>query len=520
MSFDGSLATERKITLNTYRKFRLYSALLPLIMIMSFIPWGEVNSLPVTKMNVGPVNPSASVEAQELLSYLVGLSGKGILSGQHDYLERPDDYNAKLKDTSGQYAVLHGYELGAINNQSKKTAALERQAVVKSAIDWYNNGGIVAMTFHQNLPGTPAAWSNVSKGLSQEDFNAYVTPGTPQYKSLIADLDQIAIYLKQLRDAGVPVIWRPYHEMNGGWFWWGKKSNFKALWNIMYDRFVDTHKLNNLLWTWNPNAPNEWSDPYLPYYPGSDKVDILGADIYNNDYNQVYYDSLLELANGKPIGIGESGELPDPEMMALYQSKWVYMMTWGKMLTEKNSTQKIKNFMSSTHTVSRDKLVSRLPVKNQPTVKPTNPPVKNTAHNSLSGDYFNNIELAGKPALSRKDNKIDFNWRGGSPGSAIENDSFSVRWKGKIKPQFSEKYTFYASSDDGVRVWVGNKLLIDSWNKQSGVTRQGSITLNAGTLYNIKVEYFENHGDASIRLKWKSPHLKEAVIPQSALFSP
>ncbi|WP_410513698.1 glycosyl hydrolase [Paenibacillus sp. BR2-3] len=489
----------------------MYSTMLPFIMILSLVPWTEARSIPAIQTNLSPVNPSASKEARELLENLVELSGKGMISGQHDYLEEPDEFNNELKNSTGQYAVLHGYELGAINNQSKKTIARQRQAVVDSAIDWYKNGGIVAMTFHQSLPGSSPDWSHVSMSLDQGKFNAYVTPGTPQYKSLIADLDEAASYLGQLRDAGVPVIWRPYHEMNGGWFWWGKKSNFKALWNIMYDRFVNTHQLDNLLWAWNPNAPNEWSDPYLPYYPGTDKVDILAADIYNNDYNQIYYDSLLELADGKPIGIGESGELPDPELMANKQKKWVYMMTWGKMLTENNSTQKIKSFMDDNYTMTREDRVRALEIEVNTNV---------FSRNSLKGEYFNNANLTGKPALSRNDNKIDFNWRGGSPVSVIGKDSFSVRWKGKIKPQYSEKYTFSASSDDGVRVWVGGKLLIDSWKKQSGVTREGSITLTAGTLYDIKVEYFENHGDASIRLRWESPNQKETVIPQSALFFP
>ncbi|HBS45723.1 MAG TPA: glycosyl hydrolase, partial [Paenibacillus sp.] len=78
--------------------------------------------------------------------------------------------------------------------------------------------------------------------LSQEKFNVYVTPGTSQYQSLMADFDEIAIYLGELRDAGVPVLWRPYHEMNGNWFWWGGKDNFTVLWNLMYDRLVNTHK--------------------------------------------------------------------------------------------------------------------------------------------------------------------------------------------------------------------------------------------------------------------------------------
>ncbi|MNN96664.1 PA14 domain protein [compost metagenome] len=85
---------------------------------------------------------------------------------------------------------------------------------------------------------------------------------------------------------------------------------------------------------------------------------------------------------------------------------------------------------------------------------------------------------------------------------------------------YSEKYTFTASSDDGVRLWIGGKLVIDSWKKQSGISREGSITLTEGISYDIKVEYFENRGDANIRLMWKSPFQKQTIIPQNALTLP
>lgn len=514
----GGISLEKgDYDLNTYRKYRLFNTILPLILIFSLLPWSEARSLPVPRTIVTPaaaitpINPSASEEAADLLSYLVDLGGKGMISGQHDYLETPDEFNNKLKHASGQYAVLHGYELGAINNQPEGTIVKQRQNVVKSAIKWHQGGGIVAMTFHQNLPGTSPEWANVHMSLSQEDFDAYVTPGTPQYKNLIAELDDVAEYLGDLRDAGVPVLWRPYHEMNGNWFWWGQKDNFTELWDIMYNRLVNVHKLDNLLWVWNPNAPNEWSDGYEPYYPGAGKVDVLAADIYNNDYRQSYYEKLLKLADGKPIGIGESGELPDPLILSRTQSKWVYTMTWGKMLTEKNNLEQIKNFMSDDYTVSRDDYKLTLVGKNN------NPaPVSRTG---LTGEYFNNMELSGKAVLVRNDNKIDFNWHGDSPSSGIGEDAFSVRWSGKIKPVYNEKYTFITSSDDGVRVWIDGKLVIDSWKKQSGVSREGSIVLEAGSSYDIKVEYYENSGDASIRLMWKSPSQKQAVIPKGALTS-
>ncbi|OKP97081.1 glycosyl hydrolase [Paenibacillus sp. P46E] len=511
--------------MNTYRKYRLFTTIIPIIFILSLLPWSEVRSLAVERSidipaeseakakAVTPVNPAASKQAASLLDYLVDLGGKGVISGQHDYLESPDEYNNKLKNAAGDYAVLHGYELGAINNQSERTIARQRQGVVDSAIEWHEDGGIVAMTFHQNLPGTTPEWANVHMSLSQEKFDAYVTPGTPQYKSLLASLDEVAVYLGELRDAGVPVLWRPYHEMNGNWFWWGQKDNFSKLWDITYDRMVNKHKLNNLLWVWNPNAPNEWADPYSAYYPGADKVDILAADIYNNDYKQSYYSDLLNLADGKPIGIGESGELPDPVTLSQTQRKWVYTMTWGKMLTEKNDLQKIRSFMTDKYTVSRKEYIESLSAK-------PNTPVPVIAKKGLTGEYFNNAELSGTPALIRNDKKIDFNWHGNGPAAGLNKDTFSVRWTGKIKAGYNEKYTFTASSDDGIRVWIGGQLIIDSWKKQSGVSREGSMQLSAGVSYDIKVEYYENRGDASIRLMWKSPSQKSAVISPSALSFP
>lgn len=516
-----------------YCKYPFLVTVMPVltIFILSFLPLSEARSL-LTPQSVTtsatttttttstisitlpavPINPLASEEAIQLLNDLANFSGKGIMAGQHDYLESPDELNNKVKNTSGEHAVLHGYELGAITNQSKATIASQRQAVVDSAIKWSREGGIVAMTFHQSLPGTSPKWSNVSMKLSQEKFNAYVTPGTSQYQSLMADFDEIAIYLGDLRDAGVPVLWRPYHEMNGNWFWWGGKDNFNVLWNLMYDRLVNTHKLNNLLWVWNPNAPNEWSAPYQAYYPGADKVDVLAADIYNNDYKQSYYEDLLKLAAGKPIGIGESGELPNPDKLSKTQNQWVYTMTWGKMLTENNTLQQIRNFMSHRYIVSReDYMVITAATRNK---------AAKVLRNGLSGEYFNNADLSDQPVVTRNDNKIDFNWQGESPATGVEQDVFSVRWKGKVKPVYSEKYTFSVSSDDGVRVWIDGKLIIDDWRDHSATLSKGSIELTAGNLHDIKIEYYENRGDANIRLMWESPRQKQTVIPQNALFFP
>ncbi|MBY3622793.1 glycosyl hydrolase [Acinetobacter sp. CUI P1] len=501
--------------MKAYRTYRLLSTFLSLALFLTVIPLGlgiVPSAAGAASSSENPVNLEASPEAVKLLSDLYSISGKGILAGQHDYLESPDEINNKLKTTSGQYAALHGYEMGAISGQSEGTVAWQRQNVVNSAMNWSRGGGIVAMTFHANLPGTSYDWSNVKRSLSQSEFDKYVTPGTTQYSSLIAELDKVAVSLKSLRDAKVPVLWRPYHEMNGNWFWWGKKNNFSELWNIMYDRFVNVHKLNNLLWVWSPNAPNAWSDPYALTYPGPDKVDILAADIYENDYQQQYYDSLLSLAAGKPIAIGENGDLPNPKKLLQSQSKWVFMMSWGKLLYENNSIETIQTFMNNSFTLTRDKYNSGMlpPANDQEAL----PPLKN----GLKGEYFKNMRLSGTPALTKNDAVIDFNWQLGTPEASLGIDNFSIRWSGKMKALYSETYQIYTASDDGIRVWIDGIPVIDSWIEQSVTERQGSITLKAGQLYDIKVEYYENQGDARVKLMWQSPSQPKGTIPSSVLF--
>lgn len=142
------------------------------------------------------------------------------------------------------------------------------------------------------------------------------------------------------------------------------------------------------------------------------------------------------------------------------------------------------------------------------------------AVSGLQAEYFNNIQLSGAPALVRTDAVLDFNWRQGTPDAAIGIDFFSVRWSGKIKPLYSENYNIYTTSDDGIRVWVDGNLIIDSWVKQSGTERVGSISLQAGKLYDIKVEYYENQGDAKAKLMWESASQIKEAVPASALFLP
>jgi hypothetical protein len=94
-----------------------------------------------------------------------------------------------------------------------------------------------------------------------------------------------------------------------------------------------------------------------------------------------------------------------------------------------------------------------------------------------------------------------------------------VRWSGQVQAQYSQTYTFYARVNDGVRLWVGGKLLIDQWKEQTTTEYSGSIDLQAGQRYDIRVEYFDATGDANIDLAWSTPITHKQMIPQSQLYS-
>jgi hypothetical protein len=114
---------------------------------------------------------------------------------------------------------------------------------------------------------------------------------------------------------------------------------------------------------------------------------------------------------------------------------------------------------------------------------------------------------------------VDFNWGTGSPVSGIDPDTFSVRWSGQVQPQFTETYTFRTRSDDGVRLWINGVLIIDYWREDGLVERSGTISLNAGQRYSIRLEFFEGKGNALIQLMWSSPNQPLQIIPTSRLFS-
>lgn len=139
--------------------------------------------------------------------------------------------------------------------------------------------------------------------------------------------------------------------------------------------------------------------------------------------------------------------------------------------------------------------------------------------NGLLGEYYNNISLTDL-ALRRIDHEINFDWGFESPDAAIKGNTFSVRWTGKVQPRYSGKYNFYTLANNGVRLWVNNKLIINNPLSLPNKESKGTIKLLAGEKYDIKMEYYEFLGKAKAVLSWSSKDQKKEVIPQSQLYSP
>ncbi|MDR0793045.1 MAG: glycoside hydrolase family 26 protein [Chitinophagaceae bacterium] len=304
-----------------------------------------------------PVNPNASPEAKSILSYLYSINGKYILSGQHNYNQSMNRYSDSAKAITGKYPAVWGTDF--IWNGMQDNG----QAIVDESIKKWKEGYLITLMWHEGRPtdNPPYGWKeSVQAKLTDAQWQELTTPGTPLYNRWLAQIDKVAGYLAQLRDAHVPVLWRPYHEMNGVWFWWGDKKGEQGLaklWKNMYDRYVNHFKLNNLLWVWGANGlrdlPEDEAFDYKYYYPGAGYVDVLGADVYRFDYEQSDYNALLDVAKGKLIALTEIGELLT-ETVLKAQPKWSWFLTWSDFIWTANKPQRVKDIYGRQGTLSHE----------------------------------------------------------------------------------------------------------------------------------------------------------------------
>jgi mannan endo-1,4-beta-mannosidase len=322
--------------MNTFRK-ALCAPLLALLVAASGAAWVPAK----------PVTPDAMPETVALLTLLKDISGRYTLTGQHNFPASGDRNSRFAASYIGKVPAVWTSDFGFAAS-GDKDSYLMRPAVVREAIRQHGMGSIISLCWHavpptadepvtfRPLPGSdPKLLKSVQGRLSDDQFRDVLTPGTALYNHWAEQVDVIAGFLRQLQDAHVPVIWRPYHEMNGDWFWWGGRSagpyTTAALYRQIFDRLVNHHHLRNLVWLWSVDRVSRPNMEHEKYFPGLEYVDVLGLDVYGNDFAQSYYDSLVRLSGGKPIALAEVGSPPVPTVMER-QPLWTYYAIWAGMV--------------------------------------------------------------------------------------------------------------------------------------------------------------------------------------------
>ncbi|WP_208414623.1 glycosyl hydrolase [Paenibacillus castaneae] len=316
------------------------------------------------------VNPNATPEAQALINYLVDNYGKKILSGQQEL-----SMAKWIKEQTGKYPAILSHDL--IEYSPSRVENGSSSMAVEEMMEWAKDGGLISLCWHWNAPlgiggNEPGHewWRGFYTEHTTFDVKAALNDKESEgYRLILRDIDAIAVQLKRLQDAEIPVLWRPLHEAEGGWFWWGAKGPgpAKQLYRLMYDRLTNYHHLNNLIWVWN--------SPSADWYPGDDVVDIISQDIYNNagDYSpniNKYQQSVSVVNDRKLVALPENGPIPDPDLLQAYRADWSWFSTWtGNYITDgkNNTAAHLNKVYNSDYVITRDELPSNMKTYGLPT---------------------------------------------------------------------------------------------------------------------------------------------------------
>ena len=281
-------------------------------------------------------NPNATQKAQELLDYLSDTAGKKLITGQHTQTI-PMEEVAHIRSVTGRSPKLIGFELLSYSpninysdaSEECLTEVEENRNTLEKALELAKNSDIIlTFTFHWF---SPLGGRDKSFYAENTDFDPdrILIEGTPERERFYHDMDVIAGHLKKFSDADIPILWRPFHEAEGKWFWWGSKGAETAceLYKLMYRHYTLDHKLDNLLWVWNC--------PAAEAYPGDEFVDVVSMDVYLSeysptDYAEEYKRLIASTSPRKVCALAELGYMPDISTLERSHIPWAYYMTWSK----------------------------------------------------------------------------------------------------------------------------------------------------------------------------------------------
>lgn len=268
--------------------------------------------------------PTRTPEAEKLQTNLKLLPQKGYMFGHHDDTAYGigwefEEGRSDVKSVCGDYPAVISFDLGHIElgndvNLDKVPFNKIRQEIINQ----YQRGGMVSLSWHLNNPLTDGdSWD-----VSDTTVVASILPGGSKHEKFMEWMNNLANFLNSLQTVDgikIPVLFRPWHEHTGSWFWWGQKlcsnEQYKALWRMTYD-YLQHQKANHILYAYSPGTEFTDSITYLERYPGDDIIDLVGFDTYHSASREIYINKtrnalaiLTEIGktHNKAIAITETG---------------------------------------------------------------------------------------------------------------------------------------------------------------------------------------------------------------------
>ncbi|HLP38125.1 glycoside hydrolase family 26 protein [Lacibacter sp.] len=236
-----------------------------------------------------PADKNATKETVNLYNNLQKLASKGFMFGHQDDLAygvnwKYEQGRSDVKEAAGDFPAVYGWELGGLElDHPKNLDAVPFETMQQFIQQGYDRGGIITISWHAYSPlgNKKSAWDTTHGTV------ATILPGAVNHELYKSWLDKVAIFLHSLRGKkgeAIPVLFRPFHELTGSWFWWGQRQctaeEFKALWKFTFQYMRNEKKLNNLLWVYNTSGDFKTAEEFMERYPGDDMVDMLSFDTY------------------------------------------------------------------------------------------------------------------------------------------------------------------------------------------------------------------------------------------------
>ena len=305
---------------------------------------------PLRKPPVRLSDPKATPESRTLYARLLHGYGVKTWSGQYDAAD-----GAFVRERTGKTPAILGGDLIDFSPSRLPYLAKNNELPkdpIPGWIDAVKAGETLTLSWHWNAPfgliETPEhRWYSgfYTNATTFDVAKAMQDPASEERRAIERDLDAIAVPLKRLADAHVPILWRPLHEAEGGWFWWGAKGSEPAKWlyRLVYDRLTKRHGLHNLIWVWN--------SPKADWYPGDDVVDVMSLDLYPGDRRDAlsgpWEDLLARFDGRKPLALAEFPGAPDVARMRRLGVRWLYFVGWSGGVGPKSTPLEI---LKSTYT--------------------------------------------------------------------------------------------------------------------------------------------------------------------------